>query len=125
MRRLITILVLLIGFAPLAAHAKRKAPPKVEPVVFDGVRYTVPNDSGRRAYVQAWDTKTNKMLWEVTIFRNFIVPFPLAEEDAQHVYIKNMRISEGKLVFVAENGRTYSLDVKTRAVKKLKSAPPG
>jgi hypothetical protein len=120
--RFITTLVLLAVFVPVVAQAKRKAPPKVEPVIYEGVRYASPNDNGRRAYVQAWDTATNKMLWEVTVFRNFIVPFP--EEDVQHVYIKKMSIRDGKLILVAEDERAYSIDLKTRAVKRLKQAPP-
>ncbi len=122
MRRLITFLTLLALFVPGIAHAKRKAQPKVEPVIYEGVRYTAPNDDGRRAYVQAWDTTTNKMLWEVTVFRNFIVP--LVEEDVQHVYIKRMSIEDGKLILFAEDDRAYSLDLKTRVVKKLKQTPP-
>ena len=115
------LLVLLVLLVPASAHAKRKAPPKVDPVVFEGVRYTVPNDDGRRAYVQAWNTTTNKMLWELTVFRNLINP--LMEEDVQHVYIKKMSLQNGKLMLVAEDGRGYSLDLKTRAVEKLKEVP--
>jgi len=122
MCRLIKMLVLLAVFAPAIAHAKRKAPPKVQPVIYEGVRYTAPNDDGRRAYVQAWDARTNKMLWELTVFRNVIIP--LLEEDVQHVYIKSMSIQDGKLVLVAEDGRAYSVGLNTRAVKRLKQAPP-
>jgi hypothetical protein len=121
MRHLLTLSVLLVLFAPTLVHAKRKAPPKVQPVLYEGVRYTAPNDDGRRAYVQAWDTTTNKLLWEVTVFRNVIVP--LLEEDVQYVYIKRMSIEDRMLVLVAEDGRRYSLDLKTREVKSLKKAP--
>jgi hypothetical protein len=110
MHRFIMIFVVLAGLIPELAHAKRKAAPKIEPLIYEGVRYTAPNNDGRRAYVQAWDTKTNKMLWEVTIFRNPIVP--LAEEDVQHVYIKKMSVREGKLILVAEDERTYSVDLR-------------
>ena len=122
MRHLITTLVLLAVFVPGIAHAKRKAPPKVEPVIYEGVRYTAPNDDGRRAYVEAWDTTVNTMLWKVTIFRNRIDP--MAEGAMQPVYIKKMSISDGKLILVAENDRAYSVDLKTRTVKRLKQAPP-
>jgi hypothetical protein len=57
------------------AYIKRTAPPKVEPVVYEGVRFTTPNDNGVRAYVQAWDGKTGRKLWEVRLFRNFIKPW--------------------------------------------------
>jgi hypothetical protein len=121
MRHLITLSVLLAVFAPAIVHAKRKAPPKVQRVVHEGVRYTAPNDDGRRAYVQAWDAASNKMLWEVTIFRNVVTP--LLEEDVQHVYIKSMSIQDGNLVLLAEDGRAYSVGLKTRTVKTVKQAP--
>jgi hypothetical protein len=122
MRRLLTMLILLAVLVPSIVQAKRKPPPKIEPVVYEGVRYVSPNDDGRRAYVQAWDTRTIKKLWEVTIFRNSINPF--AEEDVQHVYIRKMSVRDGKLILVAEDDRAYSLDLNSRAVKKLKQVPP-
>src|SRR4051812_42079408 len=93
------VFVLSVG----SANAKRIARPKVPPIVHQGVKYIVPNDNGRRAYVQAWDTNTNapnKMLWEVTVFRNFINP--LVEEDVQWVFIKKLSVEDDKLVVVAE-----------------------
>jgi outer membrane protein assembly factor BamB len=116
--RFIGISVLLTLFLPHLVYAKRKAPPNVPPVISAGVRYVAPNDNGRRAYVQAFDIATNKKLWELTIFRNFIDPS--LEEDVQHVYIQKMTLSDGKLILVAEDGPTYTLDVKTRKIKKLK-----
>jgi len=118
MNRPIIILALLIALIPDFAAAKRMAPPDVEPVIYEGLRIIAPNNDGRRAYVQAWDAKTNKMLWEVTVFRNAIDP--LLEEDVQHVYIEKMIIREGKLIVSAESGKTYSLDLKTRDVTRLK-----
>ena len=118
MSRFIVILALLVVIMPAAVYAKRGAPPKVAPIVYEDVRYIAPNDDGRRAYIQAWDTKTNKRLWELTVFKNHINPF--MEEDVQHVYIKKMEIHEGKLILSAEDLHIYSLDLKTHEVKKLK-----
>jgi hypothetical protein len=109
---------LLSVLVPHIACAKRQAPPEVVPVIYEGILYTAPNDNGRRAYVQAWDAITNKMRWEVTVFRNFIVPW--MEEDAQHVYIKKMSVEDGKLILVTEDDRAYNIDLKTRVVKRLK-----
>jgi hypothetical protein len=120
--RFITFAVLLSLLPPILAHAKRLPPPKVAPVVSNGVRYVVPNDNGRRAYVQASDTKTNRLLWEVTIFRNSINP--LLEEDVQHVYIERIGIEHGKLIVVDEHARAYSVDLQTRAVTKLPKPNP-
>src|SRR5690242_14503392 len=74
MRYIIVILASLALLAPSIAHAKRAQAAKVEYVIYDGVRYVAPNDDGRRGYIQAWDTKPNTMLWELTIYRNFINP---------------------------------------------------
>jgi hypothetical protein len=119
-KRFITISILAALFVPSIAYAKRKAPPKVEPVTSEGVRYVVPNDDGRRAYVQAWDSKTGKMLWEVTVFRNLIIP--LEEEDVQHICINKMSLVNGKLILVAEYNRKYFLELKARAVKRMEKA---
>jgi len=118
MSRIINLLVLLGMIVPGIAYGKRGAPPKIAPVIYEGIRYEAPNDDGRRAYVQARDSTTNKLLWEVTVFQNHINP--LMEEDVQHVYIKEMKIREGKLMLIAENSHAFSLDLKTHEIRKLK-----
>jgi hypothetical protein len=117
----ITLVLFLLLLCPHQAYAKRTAAPKVDSVVYEGVRFTAPNDNGRRAYVQAWDAQTGRKLWEVTVFRNFIKPW--LEECVQWVFIKKMRIENGNLIVLAERDRVYSVGVKTRAVRRLKSAP--
>jgi hypothetical protein len=121
MRYFIVILAFVALLSSTIAHAKRAQAAKVEPVVYDGVRYIAPNDNGRRGYIQAWDTKTNKLIWELTIYRNFINPF--MEEDVQWVFIKKLSLSDGKLIVVDERDRTYGVDVKTRTVRRLEHAP--
>jgi hypothetical protein len=83
--------VIFIVFAatvlPCLASAKRAAPAKVEPVTHEGIRYVAPNDDGRRAYVEAWDVRTNKKLWDLTVFT---IPIdPKLEEDAQWVLLNH------------------------------------
>lgn len=116
MRYFIAMLAFVVLLTPSIAHAKRAQAAEVEPVIHDGVRYVAPNDNGRRGYIQAWDTKTNKMLWDLTIYRNSINP--LLESDVQWVFIKKLGLSDGKLIVVDERDRTYSVDLKTREVKK-------
>ena len=114
--------VLVAVLLPGAAQAKRAPAPKVEPVVYQGVRYTAPNDQGRRGYIQAWDNQTQKRLWEVTVFQNKINP--ALEEDVQWVFIRRIEVKEGQLRVFSERGQVYSVDLKTRAVKPMKPAPP-
>jgi hypothetical protein len=101
-----------------SAFAKRAAPPTINSIEQDGVRYSVPNDDGRRAYVRAWDVKENKKLWEADLFRTEIDPN--LEEDVQWVFVKSMSLQDGKLKFVDEKGRSFTLDPKSREVEKAK-----
>ncbi len=118
--RKIAALVLVGLFVPqLVALAKRLPAPVIEPVVHEGVRYTVPNDKGTVGYVVASDAATGKQLWKKILFRTCICP--LLEHDVQWVFIKQMRLDGGRLIFVNERGKTYALDLKTRKVKKLKT----
>src|SRR2546430_15059375 len=110
----LALLVCVMAFLPCLAAAKRTAPSQVEPVVYDGIRYIAPNDDGRRAHVEAWDVRTNKKLWDLTIFVNRIDPS--LEEDVQWVFIKALNIRDGALIVTPERGKTYAVDLKTRAV---------
>ncbi len=112
--------LVLIGFfvLPSAVLAKRIPAPVVEAVVHEGIRYTVPNDKGTVGYVVAWDAATDKQLWKKTIFRTWICP--LVEHDVQWIFIKQMRLDGERLILVTEGDKSYSLDLKTRKVRKLK-----
>ena len=114
MSRFVIILVATALLMPSLALAKRTAPAKVEPVIHQGIRYIAPNDDGRRAYIEAWDVRTNKKLWDLTIFTNRIDP--KLEEDVQHVFIKTLNVRDGTLIVTSERGETYRVDLKTKAV---------
>ena len=117
-RKIATLFLIALFALPAAVLAKRIPAPVVEPIVHDGARYTAPNDKGTKGYVVAWDAATGKQLWKKTIFRKCICPF--LEHDVQWVFIKQMRLEEGRLVIVNERDKAYSLDLKTRRVKQLK-----
>jgi hypothetical protein len=120
------VILLLTLLLPQFASAKRIAPAKVDPVIHEGIRYVAPNDDGRRGYVEAWDLATNKKLWELTIFTNRIDPN--LEEDVQWVFIKALKIQDGRLMVTSEREKTYQVDVNTKAITQpdsLSSASPG
>src|SRR6058998_3401815 len=123
MTRFFPILLLLVLSVGLAA-AKRAAPATVEPVTYDGIRYVAPNDDGRRAYIEAWDIQTNKKLWNLTVFTNRIDP--KLEEDVQWVFIKVLRVRDGTLMVTSERGKTYQVDLTTKAItqSELSWSPP-
>ncbi len=110
----IVLIVCAAALLPCSASAKRTAPVKVEPVIHETVRYVVPNDDGRRAYIQAWDIKTNKKLWELTVFTNRIDP--KLEADVQWVFINKLTIRDEMLIVTSERGATYQVDLRTKAI---------
>ena len=118
--RLILVLFALV-LLPHLTSAKRSAPAKVEPVIHEGVRYFAPNDDGRRAYIEAWDVQTNRKLWELTVFTNRIDP--TLEEDVQWTFIKSLSLRNGMLMVTSERGKTYQIDLKTKAITQIDPAP--
>ncbi len=80
----IAALLLVCGALTFTAAAKRIPAPVLEPIVYEGIRYVVPNDKGTLGYVVAQDVATGKQLWKTVIFRKFI--WPLLEPDVQ-IYV--------------------------------------
>lgn len=117
------VLLLLTLLLPELAFTKRLSPVKVDPVIYEGVRYVAPNDDGRRGYVEAWDAGSNKKLWELTLFTKAIDPN--LEEDVQWVFIKTLNIQDGRLAVATERGKTYQVDLKTKeiALSDSRSSP--
>jgi hypothetical protein len=111
---------LLLGLAPFAAVAKHPAPPQVGTVTNNGVRYVVPNDKGLRAYVEAWDVQTGKKLWAKTIFRHYYIP-PFGTECMHFEFLRSMVLEDTTLILTSDRGRIFSLDTRTRAVRRLKA----
>jgi len=120
------VILLLTLLLPQLASAKRLPPVKLDPIVYEGIRYVAPNDDGRRGYLEAWNVGTNKKLWELTIFTNAIDPS--LEEDVQWVFIKGLNIQGGRLMVTSELGKTYQVNVKTKEITQSdseSSASPG
>ena len=113
MTRLTVVLLWTLLPAQLAS-AKRSAPAKVDPLVYEGVRYVAPNDDGRRGYIEAWSVATNKKLWELTVFTN---PIDAGlEEDVQWVFIKTLNVQDGRIIVTSEGGKTYQVDTKAKSI---------
>ena len=117
----LAVILLLTLLLPQLAPAKRIAPVNVAPVIYKGIRYVAQNDDGRRGYIEAWNVGTNKKLWELTIFTNRIDPN--LEEDVQWVFIKALNIQDGRLMVTSESGKTYQVDVNTKAIAQPDSLP--
>jgi len=106
-----TMFTALLFVLQSEALAYRDPPKEVTPVIYDGVEYRTPLEPGRMGWVEAWDTRTGKMLWEHQVYSVFIAPF--SEEDVQWVFIKHLAVEDGKLSVVDERNRRYRLDLLT------------
>src|SRR6476469_8221511 len=106
--------LLLMLLLPQLISAKRLPPAKVDPVIYEGIRYVAPNDDARRGYIEAWNVGTNKKLWELTLFTNPVDPN--LEEDVQWVFINMLKIQDGRLMVTSESRKTYQVDVNTKAI---------
>ena len=114
---MVAVAILLM---PCVANAKRGPHPKVDPVDYNGARYTAHTDDHWET-VEAADIKTGKQLWVVKIYRNNILPF--MEEDVQWVFIKDMFILDGKLIIISEDSRAFDLNLADQSVQKLAGVP--
>jgi hypothetical protein len=122
MIRFFVIFCAIALLAPSLALAKRAAPAKVEPVVYQGIRYTAPNDDGRHAHIEAWDVQTDKKLWDLTIFTNRINP--KLEQDIQWVFIKTLEIQDDMLYLTSESGKIYQVNLKTKVLTEIGQSNP-
>src|SRR3569623_882229 len=111
-----------------AAEAKRAAPHPVPPVVLDGVRYTAPpwgiyHDKRRSGgYVEAWDVKTQKMLWDRIVYR--VEYDPNLEPDVQDDFITQLRVEQGHLIALTEHAERFDMDLRTGRVRALTPLGP-
>jgi hypothetical protein len=96
-----------------------RMPTRIEPITDQGIRYVVPNDKGRHAYLQAWDVQTGRKLWTKTIFRHWYIPM-IGSECMFFEYLDSMTIEGGQLKLISERGRQYALNVQTRKLRRLK-----
>ena len=113
-----TTLIAFVLMLAVPTIAKRLPAPEIAPVVINGVIYSVPNNNGRKAVVEAWSKDSTMRLWKKTIFSTWINPF--LEEDVQWVFIKNLEILDNQLIITDEKDRQYSLDPGTKKVKQLR-----
>ena len=116
-------IVLSVLLASATAIAKRSAPKDVAPVTADGIVYKIPHFGVTHAkdqnggFVQAWDAKTNKLLWDRMVYR--IVYDRDIESDVQDVFITEIQVGGEKLLVTNEADEKFEMDLPTGAVRAL------
>ena len=118
----LTVLVLASFFVLNRVEARRIPPKKVEPVMYDNIRYTAPvfsqssNHKQLSGYIEAWDTRTNKKLWEVKVYD--IKYDPGLDKDVQEIYITALKVEFGNLLVTNETGDEYEVELATKKITK-------
>ena len=112
--------IALLAFTRFAGAAKRKAPPRIKPVIIGSVEYRVPNTIETEGIVEAWNTNSQRLLWKRKIYPTLKFPSMLMETDVQLNFITNMAIgpSTNELTIANEKGRQYILNTLSQTVKR-------
>lgn len=109
-----------------AERPSRQPPPRVAPVLIDGVRYvqiTNPVPVGLAAgggWLAAIDAKTAEPLWTLRVYDNRIDPAD--ETDVQMVFFRSMKRVRGERSLEIENerGAKFRVDLSTRSATPMR-----
>jgi hypothetical protein len=101
----------------LPLFAKRPPPPKLDPIVHEGVRYSAAGD-GKTAHVVATDAAESGELWRTEIF-DIEVKSGL-EEDVQWIFITKRQVEGNRLLVTNEKSRSYLPDLDNRHVARTR-----
>src|SRR5262249_26990441 len=117
MRAFVVLAILMTLLAPAGARPKKKhAAQKTVEVTHEGVRYVAAHRlraSGEKAthaaYVEAWDTKSKRKLWEALLYEN-------EASEADNVLLTSMKIDGDKLVVRKGHKEEFEVDLASHQV---------
>ncbi len=109
------LLATALAAAPLLA--KRPAPKPVQPVLRNGVIYSVPHEL-MMGVVAATDLKTGTVLWRRQVYTVRIDPD--LEADVQDCYITDLQVDDDRIRVQNERGGLYTLDLKSLQVQAVR-----
>jgi hypothetical protein len=107
--------IILLAFGATYAEAKRPAPPVVEPVTVDGVRYSVATERTETqfsAYVLAEQLSDSRLLSKTPLYR--IRYESSREKDVQEIFPVSLEIKGTDVLVEDENGRGHRVTVRER-----------
>ena len=118
-----------LALASSPAFAKRIPPKPVAPVTAKGVVYKAPHfgvfhgKDQNGGFVQAWDAKTKKLLWDRMVYR--VIYDRDLETDVQDVFITKLRVVGDKLVVTNEASEKFEMDLPSGRVRALTALGTG
>ena len=120
MKKFVIYLLLMLVFVfPASVFAKRMYVEYPDEIKVDGVIYKATYSESfffHKAFIEAYDSRTNDMLWKKMIYSTFMNP--LVEHDVQWVLIKKVVYENEKLIIENEDKIRYFIELETLKVKK-------
>jgi hypothetical protein len=114
---LLTVLIVISPFLSSGLlEAERRLAPKVEPIIYKGIKFIVPNTPEKMGIVEGWATEANKKIWENQVYS--IVINPIIEQDVQWIFISSLSIEDEKLVVVDERSHKYKIAIPKNILKE-------
>ena len=104
-----TIITIILAIVSVTVNAKFGKRPDVAPIIHNEIRYVATNPPFGDAYIEAWDNSNNKRIWKNAK--------PLDDEAS----IIELRVVDEKLIALAFNDKSYSLELKTGKVIQNKA----
>ena len=112
------------------ASAKRAAPDPIEPVVHEGVRYTVPHFTAdaegmqhNGGYVEAFDLESEERIWLIEVYQ--IKSAEGLEQDVADVFISSMELDKDLLRLEDETGGKHQIPVVRDREARQEPPPAG
>ena len=105
------------------AYAKRLPPKEVPPLIYQGIKYSLPHwgaFSGRKQngqYIEARSAECpDKLLWDLRVYK--VNYDPKLEYDVQDIFITSLKLVDGNLEVVNEAGDRFLVDLSKRKLIK-------
>lgn len=113
----VAMIVFICG--SVASSAKRRPPATIKPIQIGGVEYRAPNKVDSEGIIEAWDVRTDKLLWKKKIY--FSLKMPLAEDQGNFMVSMTNGPSSDELTIINERGGEYILNTTSKKVRTVKA----
>lgn len=110
---IISILSIVVLSYPIPLLAKRVIIDYPDTITVDGIVYKPAYSESiflHKVYVEAFDSKDNKVIWKRKLYSTFLNPF--IEHDAQFIMIKKIQLKNDTLVIENEKNISYFINLK-------------
>jgi len=114
MKKIKLYVLIMITLTVVRVYAKRSEPPKVKPLIHNGLIIKV--DPEKMGFILVYDTNKT-LLWTKRIYK--VIYNPFLEKDVQDVFIKKLMMKKGVLIIINEDKKYFSLDLDKKKVKNL------